>query len=292
MDLRPQKQLKDSWNSDISLVSICCITYNHEKYIEDALNSFLMQKTDFPLEVIIHDDASSDSTADIIRGYEEKYPEIIRPIYQTENQKSKLGSGMNPTFNYPRAKGKYIALCEGDDYWTDPLKLQKQVEFMEKNPDVNICFTYSKKRFESQNEMESENKCVKIEYSHFDFLIGKKWQTKTASTLFRNNSFSLHEMQKYLSSANSGDTWLKLFCSRDSKGVLLPFYGAVYRIHNNSTWSSLDSLVLNKKKLTDWKLKYKYALKHEIKACPIIMKNIIINYLKIYTLKNYSNFKR
>ena len=116
-------------NNEI-LVSICCITYNHEKYIRDAIEGFLMQKTDFPFEVLIHDDASTDGTADIIREYETKYPDIIKPIYQTENQYSK-GIKISATYNYPRAKGKYIALCEGDDYWIDPYKLQKQVDFLE-----------------------------------------------------------------------------------------------------------------------------------------------------------------
>ena len=87
-----------------------------------------MQKTDFPFEILIHDDASTDGTADIIREYEAKYPDIIKPIYQTENQYSK-GIKVSQVYQFPRAKGKYIALCEGDDYWTDPYKLQKQVDF-------------------------------------------------------------------------------------------------------------------------------------------------------------------
>jgi len=120
------------------LVSICCITYNHEDYIRSAIEGFLMQKTDFAFEIIIHDDASKDATADIIREYEEKYPDIIKPIYQTENQYSK---GKEVTlFTLKAAKGKYIALCEGDDYWIDPLKLQKQVTEMEKHPDCYISF--------------------------------------------------------------------------------------------------------------------------------------------------------
>lgn len=111
------------------LVSISCITYNHEPYIRECLDGFIMQKTDFAFEVLIHDDASTDKTADIIREYEAKFPNLIKPIYQTENQFSKKVGSINAKFNYPRAKGKYIALCEGDDYWTDPLKLQKQVDF-------------------------------------------------------------------------------------------------------------------------------------------------------------------
>ena len=103
------------------LLSICCVTYNHESFISQCLDGFLMQQTDFPFEILIHDDASADGTANIIMEYEAKYPDLIKPIYQTENQFSK-GIKISVTFNFPRAKGKYIALCEGDDYWTDPLK--------------------------------------------------------------------------------------------------------------------------------------------------------------------------
>jgi len=121
------------------LVSIACITYNHEKYIAQAIEGFLMQKTDFNFEVLIHDDASTDRTAAIIKEYESKYPEIIKPIYQTENQYSR-GIKINATYNYPRAQGQYIALCDGDDYWTDALKLQKQTDYMVAHSACSMCF--------------------------------------------------------------------------------------------------------------------------------------------------------
>lgn len=119
-------------------VSIICNAYNHEKYIRDALESFLMQKTNFKFEVLVHDDASTDKTAEIIREYEEKYPEIIKPVYQKENQYSQ-GIRYASLYQYPRVRGKYIAFCEGDDYWTDPYKLQKQYDALESNPQVDIC---------------------------------------------------------------------------------------------------------------------------------------------------------
>lgn len=120
-------------------VSICCITYNQENYIKDAIESFLNQIVDFPIEIIIHDDASSDATSEIIREYERKFPEVIKPIYQKENQYSK-GMSIFPTHVWPHAKGQYIALCEGDDFWTDPYKLQKQVDFLENNKNHSMCF--------------------------------------------------------------------------------------------------------------------------------------------------------
>jgi len=124
-------------SSDI-MVSIVCDAYNHEKYIADALNGFLMQKTNFAFEILVHDDASTDRTAEIIRDHEKRYPDLIKPIYETENQYSKH-DGSLARIQFGRVKGKYTAICEGDDYWTDPLKLQKQFDAMERNPQVDMC---------------------------------------------------------------------------------------------------------------------------------------------------------
>ncbi|TDP00883.1 glycosyltransferase [Flavobacterium sp. 245] len=123
-----------------TIVSISCISYNQAPYIRQCLDSFLMQKTSFAFEIIIHDDASTDGTKEIIEEYVAKYPDIIFPMYQKENQYSKGVRGMMVRFNFPRCIGKYIALCEGDDYWTDPYKLQKQVDFLEENADYILSF--------------------------------------------------------------------------------------------------------------------------------------------------------
>lgn len=118
------------------LVSISCLTYNHEQYIAQCLEGLLMQKTNFDFEILVHDDASTDSTAQIIRTYENRYLNKIKPIYQTVNQYSQ---GINPGFTLvSMARGKYIATCEGDDYWTDHLKLQKQVDFLESNHEFGL----------------------------------------------------------------------------------------------------------------------------------------------------------
>ncbi len=121
-------------------VSIVCAVYNHEKYIRNCLEGFLCQKTDFSYEILIHDDASTDNSAKIIREFEEKYPDKVKPIYQTENQYSK-GVPITLKYQFPRARGKYIAFCEGDDYWIDEYKLQKQVDYMDTHPDCTFCFT-------------------------------------------------------------------------------------------------------------------------------------------------------
>ncbi len=120
------------------MISVICNTYNQDSYIRDALNGFVMQKTNFKFEVLVHDDASTDNTPKIIKEFEEKYPDIIKPIYQKENQYSK-NVPITKVYGYSRACGKYIALCEGDDYWTDVNKLQKQFDILESRPEIDMC---------------------------------------------------------------------------------------------------------------------------------------------------------
>ena len=120
------------------MVSILCATYNHEKYIEQALNSLINQDTNFRFEVIVHDDASNDNTPKIIQKYQNLYPEIIKPIFQNENKYSK-NINIYKEYIYPKASGKYIAFCEGDDFWIDDTKLQKQVDALEENETCSIC---------------------------------------------------------------------------------------------------------------------------------------------------------
>lgn len=131
------------------LVAIRCVTYNHEPYIRDTLNGFVMQKTNFPFIAIVHDDASTDGTADVIREYAAKYPDIIKPVYETENQYSKCDGGLFRMMNKfcLDSNAKYTAVCEGDDYWTDPHKLQKQVDFLEAHPNYSMVFASVKLQY-------------------------------------------------------------------------------------------------------------------------------------------------
>ncbi len=139
---RTQEQIMEDWAGDVNapLVSVRCTAYNHEPYIAQALDGFLLQRTNFPFEVIVHDDASTDKTADIIREYEKKYPKIIRPIYQTENQYSKRDGSIGRIMT-AACRGRYIALCEGDDYWIDGNKLQMQVDFLEANREYSAYYS-------------------------------------------------------------------------------------------------------------------------------------------------------
>jgi len=134
---KPLRITEHDWpEGTIPVVSIICPTYNHEKFIEQCLESFFMQETTFPVEIIIHDDASTDRTTQIVRACHAKYPRLIRTIVQKENR---FQNGKDLSFLYKTARGEYIALCEGDDYWTEPHKLQKQVDFLDKHPDYSIC---------------------------------------------------------------------------------------------------------------------------------------------------------
>ena len=130
-------------------VSILCAAYNHEDFLRQTLESFLSQKTDFPYEVLVNDDASTDSTAEIIREYAKQYPDIIRPFYQKENLYSRRINLYDEVF-FPAVRGEYIALCEGDDYWCDEEKLQRQVDWLDTHPEYSACVHNSIGSFSDQ----------------------------------------------------------------------------------------------------------------------------------------------
>ncbi len=130
-------------------VTILCAAYNHEEFLRQTLDSFLMQQTDFPYEILVNDDASTDGTADILKEYAAKYPEIIRPFYQKENLYSRRINLYDVVF-FPEVRGEYIAVCEGDDYWSDPEKLQRQVDWLDTHPDYSACVHNSYGHIENQ----------------------------------------------------------------------------------------------------------------------------------------------
>ncbi len=219
------------------MVSVICNTFNHGKYVRDALEGFVNQKTDFKFEVLVHDDASSDNTADIIREYEAKYPEIIKPIYQTENQYSK-GVKVTRTFQVPRIKGKYIAFCEGDDYWTDPLKLQKQFNFMEANPDYSMCACSTvwldMKTGKEKNKCRTEiNRDVPID----EIILEKKGRIFQLATFFIRADMYI-SVPEWFFCFGVGDLPLCLLASINGKVHMLSDIMAVYRFNSEGSWTS------------------------------------------------------
>lgn len=220
--------------TDTPLVSIKCLVYNHAPYLRQCLDGFIMQKTNFKFEAVIHEDCSTDGSASIIREYEEKYPDIIKPIYEKENQYSKRDGSLNRIID-PHLTGKYIAICEGDDYWTDPLKLQKQVDFLERNPDYGFIYTaYREERNGRIGEIKRTDfgiDCLRQYLKHEYGIIA------TASTLFKANLFHQREIDLSLPMADV-PLWIQLMHA--SKAKYLDEDTTVYRILTESASHSKD----------------------------------------------------
>src|SRR5690554_3455489 len=220
------------------LLSICCITYNHENYISQAIEGFLAQKTSFNFEIIIHDDASTDATASIVKKYEQEHPNLIKAIYQKENQYSQ-GIKPWPNFVFPITRGKYIALCEGDDYWTDPYKLQKQVDFLEANKDFIICL-------HDTIEVNEKGEFLKHRSDNFNLINEKKpqiaseipvdWFLRTRGNFIHTSSFLFRNIISDLSFINtgkiiSGDMLLLFLLLKNGRAQYLPESMSAYRHH-------------------------------------------------------------
>lgn len=212
----------------IPLVSTLITAYNHEIFIHECIEGFLMQKTIFPVEIIIHDDASTDRTTEIIKEYKIKNPTLFKTIFQSENQYSQKVDIYNE-FLYPKTQGKYIALCEGDDYWIDPLKLQKQVDFLEKNNNYNLIYT------NFITSIDGINHKVQNNYNHeFSFLNSlRRKQGSTLSLMFRADAVTKKKMPKSYKYLLSGDLGLEWYLLQFGKGYYLKDITGFYRIHKN-----------------------------------------------------------
>lgn len=214
------------------MVTIRCITYNHEPYIRQCLEGFVMQKTNFRFEAIVHDDASTDGTADIIREFADKYPGIIKPIFETENQYSKHDGSIRRIMD-AHTHGKYVAICEGDDYWIDPLKLQKQVDYMDSHPSCSMCFTGAMVKFDES----FENVDLKVYHSLYNNLQDRdydgeelllNWLTPSASILHRT-SVDIKRNPSFM----FGDIIIVLSCAAQGKVHCLSEKMVVYRRNAN-----------------------------------------------------------
>ena len=250
---------------DKPLVSICSITYNHAPYIRQCLDGFLMQKTNFPFEIIINDDCSTDGTTEIIKEYAAKYPDLIKPIFHDENQYQKGVRGMFAKFVFPKAQGKYLALCEGDDYWIDPLKLQKQVDILESDDSVSMVYT-SFKTVDSKGNLMLRPDYENYKKRSFNGDVFYKLITSgnfimTLTTCFRKEIYENDVMKGYPIML---DYALFLGVSSMGKAVFLPEETGCYRYVENSAMNSNIRSIQNN---------YLYVKKHFV--CALINGKII-----------------
>lgn len=222
--------------SEKIMVSIDCITYNQEEYIAEAIESFLMQKTNFNYEILIHDDASTDNTREIIKKYEEKYPDIIKPIYQSENKYSK-GIRVEYEYNFKRAKGKYIARCEGDDYWTDPYKLQKQVDYMEAHPECTLCMhsvdLICGKTKKNTGVTSPYNCSTKAPIE--DMIMGGGGFIETSSVLYPRKAFE--NVPKLYFDCVVGDYPMQILLAHEGYAYYINESMSVYRTNAKNSWT-------------------------------------------------------
>lgn len=212
--------------NDVKL-SVCMITYNHESFISKAIEGVLMQKTDFPIDLIIGEDCSTDKTQGICIEYKEKYPRIIKLRLPDKNM------GVMPNFieNLKTCTGKYIAICEGDDYWTDPYKLQKQVDFLEANKEFSLCFHNSLILDENNNtttEALQRNGLRKNIFYTEDLIT--QWFIPTSGIVFVKDCLKL---PAWFSNVQSGDIALILLLSLKGPARYLDEVMSVYRLHPN-----------------------------------------------------------
>lgn len=293
----------------IPLVSTLTTAYNHEIFIHECIEGFLMQKTIFPVEIIIHDDASTDRTTEIIKEYKIKNPTLFKTIFQSENQYSQKVDIYNE-FLYPKTQGKYIALCEGDDYWIDPLKLQKQVDFLEANEeyglvhgDCNFYYHEKDKWVYNANKNLSNSKEILKKEELFRLLIDATYKIRTATALFRKdllNNTPKNDFQFLM-----GDTPMWLDFSQLTKFKYFDEVFAVYRILTNSASRSKDK---NKQfrfglSMAEMRMYYSYKYNYEINNKLIKRYNnsllaymlFVPNYKPIYSLQKptvYQKFKK
>ncbi len=227
------------------MVSVSCLVYNHEKYLRNCLDGVLAQKTNFRFEVLIHDDASTDGSAAIIREYEEKYPDIIRPIYQTQNQHSQR-INIHFAHQYPRARGKYFCLCEGDDFWCDENKLQKQFDIMEAHPECSICVHRVRGVDESGTPNGKMFPPAEMALGVLDgremidnILSGKSYPFQTSSYFYKSEPYvSLTEVPEFMRIAASGDVVRLLYLGHLGDVYFMDETMSCYRMNSVGSWSS------------------------------------------------------
>jgi len=227
-------------------VIIRCVVYNHEKYLRDCLNGFVMQKADFKFAALVHDDASTDSSKTIIEDYARRYPDLVIPFFEEENLYSRKDGSLGRTMReiLSRYPSKYVAICEGDDYWTDPFKLQKQVDFLESNPDFSTCFHKAVEHWEDNTKPDS-NYCG-LEGREYRFEeIFQVLTIPTASVMFRREVYDCDYFKYIMSTIKTHftDNMTWYCCYIAGRMMCLDFSGSVYRRQSTGIAYSVPPLV-------------------------------------------------
>ncbi|MCX2574298.1 glycosyltransferase family 2 protein [Pedobacter sandarakinus] len=261
------------------LVSIFCITYNHSKFIGKAIEGFLMQKCNFKTEIIIGDDCSTDGTTQIIDDYVAKYPGRIKRLIYPRN----IGATQNVIRVALETKGKYVATCDGDDYWIDPYKLQKQVDFLEKHPDYVMCCHYTKEiNYDETELIYMDFNPVPLEYSFSDLIVNKQTETCTATIVYRNvdEIRQLYQNDWFLK-CHACDKFLKLYSTwaTGKKIYVLPEVMSCYRRHPGGVWSPVAYVPLKKMQLSDFYIILKiftYTLPQKLKLLYFYFKKYFV----------------
>lgn len=224
-------------------VIVWCLTYNQKDFIRDALDGFVMQKTSFPFEVVVHDDASTDGTTDIVVDYAQKFPDIITPMVEQENQWQKGGlKHIIDIMNDKHRRAQYIAFCEGDDYWTDPQKLQRQVDFLDSHPDYSMCFHSAKKKYETDAKAWID--CEHIQDKDYDATdVFVNWTVPTASVLCRKEAMDFYANLKHPERIQNYDIFIILSCAMIGKIRGMHEQMSVYRIQGEGLTYNKEALI-------------------------------------------------
>lgn len=226
--------------SDLEIMaSINCVTYNHKNYIGQALESFLMQKTNFAFEILVHDDASTDGTGEIIREYAKRYPDKIKPLIQTENQYSQGIDNISGAFNFPRARGKYIFMCDGDDYFNSPDKLQKQVDYMEANPGCTLCIHSA--AIELAGNLRALAPKQMRPYCGNRIISAEEIVDKPSGYAMSSMAFPASLVKKlpdYYVDCPVGDTPIQLMAAAKGYGYYMDEPMSVYRVGVSGSWTA------------------------------------------------------
>ena len=206
------------------LVSVCIITYNHEHFIRQCLESVINQNINFDYEIVIGEDKSKDNTLSICEEYSQRYPELIKIIKRDKN----LGITGNWIDTFKNSNGKYVAICEGDDYWIDPLKLQKQVDFLESNPEYSMSCHNAEIIYENSDKKPIIFSKYSISYDISMQTIVEKWVIPTASMVFRREH--VVNLPEWFNKIYSGDFSLALLLRHSGKIRFFNDIMSVYRI--------------------------------------------------------------